>query len=280
MRPAPRHITLDQTEARLWPGTNGPTLVMLHGIGSDMSSFDPLVELLPEDWTLIAWNAPGYGASVPLAKDHPGAVDYAQRLRDLLDQLDGGPVLLLGHSLGTLIATEFAARWPARLGALILLACAQGYGSALGQLPAKAQARLDDLDRLGAAEFARLRAPNLFYHPEAYPAACQSAIAAMSRINPRGYAQAVHMLACGDQAARARDVALPSLVMVGAKDSITPPQQSQSVHRALARAARDLPHHWEKVENAGHALHQQSPGLVASAIERCFAPAAASEAAG
>lgn len=268
MRPEPQHITHDGTQARLWPGTGCPVLLMLHGIGSDMTSFDPLVEHLPEAWTLIAWNAPGYGQSKPVVEDHPKARAYADRLNGFMAELNLGPVVLLGHSLGTLIATEFAALWPERTRALILLACAQGYGAEPGVLPAKAQARLDDLDRLGAAEFARTRAPNLFYHPEAYPAACKSAIAAMSRITRRGYGQAVHMLACGDQAGRAAQVSCPTLVMVGAKDRITPPIQSETVHKALTQAAPDLPHHREQVENAGHALHQQAPGLVAASIAK------------
>ena len=56
------------------PGS-GPALVLLHGIGSHAESFAGLVPLLPADWRVIAWNAPGYGGSEPFAEEWPVAAD-------------------------------------------------------------------------------------------------------------------------------------------------------------------------------------------------------------
>ena len=136
-----KDILVEGTELRLSQGGGGPVLVMLHGIGSDMSSFDGLTAHLPEDWTLIAWNAPGYRASRTLAKDWPTAGDYAGRLAAIADALDLPPFLLAGHSLGTLMAVAFARLHPDRVAGLILLACAQGHGAVPGRLGEKAKAR-------------------------------------------------------------------------------------------------------------------------------------------
>lgn len=263
-----KDMVVGGTELRLSEGRGGPVMVMLHGIGSDMSSFDGLTAHLPEDWTLIAWNAPGYRASRTLDKDWPTAGDYAGRLAAIADALDLPPFLLAGHSLGTLMAVAFARLHPDRVAGLILLACAQGHGAVPGRLGEKAQARLDDLEKLGAAEFARTRAPRLLANPDAMPAVRDKAIAAMSAIHPVGYGQAVRMLATGDQKGDAESVRVPSLVMVGEKDAVTAPEQSRGVHDALARAAPDLPHVFRSVPDAGHILHQEFPEAVGAEIVR------------
>lgn len=85
----------------------GPVLVCLHGIGSNGGSFAPLLERLPRDWRVIAWHAPGYLGSAPLAQDWPVAADYAAALKAFLDRLGLERVWLLGHSLGCLTAASF-----------------------------------------------------------------------------------------------------------------------------------------------------------------------------
>jgi pimeloyl-ACP methyl ester carboxylesterase len=42
-------------------------IVLLHGIGSNAGSFEPLMACLDQNRTVVAWNCPGYGRSTPLA---------------------------------------------------------------------------------------------------------------------------------------------------------------------------------------------------------------------
>src|SRR6202011_101278 len=56
-------------------GGDGTPIVLLHGIGSNAQSFAPLMQAL--DRPALAWDAPGYGASEPLAAQWPDASDYA-----------------------------------------------------------------------------------------------------------------------------------------------------------------------------------------------------------
>lgn len=239
----------------------GPVLVGLHGIGSAADSFDTLAGHLPADWRLIAWDMPGYGGSDPLP-GQPLADDYAAALGRLLDRVaPDGRVHLLGHSLGTLIATAFAAAHPDRVGSLALLSCAQGYGAGPdAPLPPKARARLDDLARLGPAAFAAARAAGLVHDPDRNPALVARIAGAMARVRQPGYGQAVRMLACGDLAASAARLAVPTAILVGAEDRVTPPEQAIRVHAALPGACdRGL----AVVPEAGHALYQQAPKAVA-----------------
>jgi len=258
--------TVAGIECRHRPASGGPDVAMLHGIGSNLGSFDRLSALLPESWGLLAWNAPGYGASTPLDDPSPRAVDYAERLNALLDALGIGPAVLVGHSLGTLMSVAFAGRWPERVSGIALFACAQGHGAAKGQLGEKAQARLDDLAKLGAEQFARTRAPRLVYEPADKPEVTRAAIESMAAVNPGGYSQAVHMLASGDLAGSAVKARRPSLVVVGAEDIITPPAQSRAVHAALSAASPDLIHDFAEIPGCGHLVHQEDPGAVAALL--------------
>ena len=258
---------IDGLKAGIRDGDPRKCLVMLHGIGSDNTSFDLLAEHLPGDAKLIAWNAPGYGGSQPLTDKYPLARDYAQSLFRLVDGLGLQQFTLVGHSLGTLIAVEFTALFPRRATRLVLLASAQGYGHQPGTpLPHKAAARLADLASLGPLAFARARAPNLLHYPERQPEILGAAIKTMAAIPPESYAQAVHMLSCGALSTRAAQVPVASLVLVGHQDRITPPEQSRKVHDALQSAGPDLPHLYGEVEQAGHLLHQEQPATVAARL--------------
>ena len=132
-------------------GSGGLPVVMLHGIGSNAQSFVPLMLVLDGSHPTLAWNAPGYGESQPLAVDWPDAGDYATALDRLLAHLDVSRCILVGHSLGTLIAARFALVSPSRVAALVLISPALGYGTGKGAaLPPAVADRLAELDRLGA----------------------------------------------------------------------------------------------------------------------------------
>jgi len=250
----------------------GPVVVLLHGIGSHAGSFTPLLAHLPPHWRIIAWNAPGYGASVPLSRDWPAAADYAAALDALLRALAVPRCVVLGHSLGALVAAAFAASHRPRVARLVLASPALGHGVPRGgALSPAAERRIADLQRLGPAAFAAARAPGLVHRPEARPDLVAKVRAAMARVSLPGYAQAARMLASGrllDDAAR---LAVPTDVIVGAEDRITPPEGARRAHAALPPAMRRA---LVELPGAGHAVYQQDPAGVARALRASVAPAA------
>lgn len=251
---------------------SGETLVLLHGIGSNAGSFTPLLPHLPETSRVIAWNAPGYGGSDPLAQDWPQAQDYALALRGLLDRLQISTCALLGHSLGALIAAAFAADNADRVTRLTLAAPAIGHGVAPGEvLSAAAQTRIDDLDRLGASAFAAVRAPRLVHRPEDNPETLALVQAAMGQVAMPGYGQAARMLASGRLLDDAERLWVLTDVIVGAEDRVTPPEGARRVHRMLHAKARGR---YTELPGLGHALYQQDPARFAGALDLTAATAA------
>lgn len=237
----------------------GPALLCLHGIGSRGSSFDALLPHLPADWDVIAWDAPGYGTSDPLARDWPVAADYAGAALRLMDALGLDRVMVLGHSLGTLMGAALAVQAPGRVSRLFLTSCAAGHGArAGGPLSPAAASRLSALDRDGAAAFSAARAPRLLADPDG-PARA-GVIADMAAIRMPGYGQAVRMLASGLLTADLAQVRQPTTLIWGDGDIVTPRDQTDRAAAALGGAPVIT------IENAGHALHAEAPRAVAEAI--------------
>jgi len=246
------------------PG-QGPAIVLLHGIGSNAASFTPLLAQLTADARVIAWNAPGYSGSAPLPQDWPVAQDYAAVLEGLVDALGLRSFSLLGHSLGALVAAAYAATHADRVSRLWLVSPALGHGVPQGgALSIAARTRIEDLSRLGAEAFAEARAANLVHAPEKHPETLALVRGAMARVTLPGYAQAARMLASGRLLDDAERLAVPTDVIVGAEDRVTPPEGARRVHDALRSNVRG---HLIELPGAGHAIYQQSPRHLAEALQ-------------
>jgi pimeloyl-ACP methyl ester carboxylesterase len=207
----------------------GPALVMLHGIGSSSAGWLFQLESI-ERFRVIAWDAPGYGRSQPLAESEPRAADYARSLARFLDSLELRDALLVANSLGGLIAGAFARAHPERVRSLFLISPAGGHRGD----KAKLAERLRQLDELGPEGLAEKRSPTLV-------AARSPAIAlelvrwSQRRIHPSGYRQAAHCLAYGALGDDARHFAKPVRVVCGTEDTITPEASCKAIARAFQK---------------------------------------------
>jgi pimeloyl-ACP methyl ester carboxylesterase len=215
---------------------SAPALVLLHGIGSASASW---VEQLAaaRDGRLplrvLAWDAPGYGASTALTASAPTAADYALRMWAWLDALQVGRIALAGHSLGALMAAAATHQQPARVLSLTLLSPAQGYGRADAALrDSKLNDRLKALETLGPQGMAERRGAAML-SPAATPQQVAFIQGVMAQINPAGYTQAARMLSRGDIAADLQGLACPVTIASGSADTITPPDGCAALASAV-----------------------------------------------
>jgi pimeloyl-ACP methyl ester carboxylesterase len=89
---------------------NGPCVVWIHGLGESSVSFEPVVELLP-GYTHVLVDLPGYGRS-PWPDEAVGLGEVAARIARWL--ANEQPAVLIGHSMGGVLATFAAALAPVR----------------------------------------------------------------------------------------------------------------------------------------------------------------------
>ena len=237
----------------------GPLLLLLHGIGSNSRSFRRQVAELSDTYTTAAWDAPGYGRSDDPAEPF-GMQDLADDAAALLDHLGAERAHVLGHSLGGVVAQLVYHRAPGRVASLILADTNPGSGS----LPepersARVRARLQALETLTPRQIAEARAPGLV-SPDAPPELVAELIDIMAEIRPVGYRAAAIAMGTSDLRPLVPAIRVPTLVVCGERDRVTPPATAEWLARTIPDARLVL------IPGAGHASQQERPELFNAAV--------------
>lgn len=108
-------------------GTGKPVLILLHGIGSNLFSWEKIIPVLSEQFTIIAYDWVGFGLTTrpkpgTWTTDNPyGTSGQVNTLIGLMDALAVEKAVLVGHSFGGSIAGETALLHPDRVTGLILV---------------------------------------------------------------------------------------------------------------------------------------------------------------
>lgn len=116
-----RDVVAGDLSTFLLEAGEGPTVVLLHGLGATNASMLPTFRDLAVDHHVVAPDLPGFGESdKPLRSLH--AAFYAGWLLDLLDVLGIERATFIGNSMGGRVAVEMGLRHPERVDRLVLLA--------------------------------------------------------------------------------------------------------------------------------------------------------------
>jgi pimeloyl-ACP methyl ester carboxylesterase len=99
---------------------NGPPLLLLHGVTRRWQSFVPILPALAPRWEIAALDFRGHGHSDRDPEGRYFVPDYVDDAAAFVESLGGEPVVIYGHSLGSMVAAGVAARLPDRVRALIL----------------------------------------------------------------------------------------------------------------------------------------------------------------
>lgn len=137
------------------------TFVLIHGIGMGRKVFGDLVSHLVPHGLVVAIDQPGYG-SAPEPERTPTMQRTADLVAAYLRHLARGPVVLVGHSMGTQVATEVAVRHPESVAQLVLVAPTvdADHRHALTQLARLGRDLIGESAKvllLGAREYVRAR---------------------------------------------------------------------------------------------------------------------------
>lgn len=204
---------------------SGTPLTLLHGISSGAASWHKQMAL--PGYRVLAWDMPGYGESPMLATARADAGAYADALARMLDRAGVQKTVLLGHSLGALVAAAFAARYPQRVRYLVLADVAQGYDQAEAAQREKIWQGRQQM-ALGGEAMAEGRAAKLL-RAGAREADVATVAAGMRRLRSEGYLAAAWMLAHDDIHRWLAGYRGRFAVWCGEQDAITQPELVQGV---------------------------------------------------
>lgn len=232
---------------------SGPVVLMLHDADGDHLTFAPQVETLASaGYRAVAWDMPGYGHSAPVEPYTFKAL--AASCATLIDALQCGPVVLIGHGMGAMVALETALRQPRLVRRLVL--CAGGPvldAQAEQDWVAPRQAALAGLNQPGASmeQLAQALVPR-FIGPGAMPEGVQLAVHALGRVYPGAYRRALQALPTFDRGAdRLVRLGVPTLLVGGGADRCTPPDALEALAQLLPDGEHvSFPHvgHWPQLE--------------------------------
>jgi pyruvate dehydrogenase E2 component (dihydrolipoamide acetyltransferase) len=247
-------------------GQDGDVVLFVHGYGGDHNSWLFLQAPLSEKYRVYALDLPGHGTSSKDVGD--GSVGLlADAVIGVLDAIGADRAHLAGHSLGATVALTAAARNPARIASLTLIAPA-GFGREInaGYLRGFADAETRrELKPVVSQLFAdeslvtRQVVDDLLAYKrlDGVDTALHTLLAAL--LSPDGETQGVDAAA----AVAAIGGAVPVTVVWGTGDRIIPSGQAE----AVAGAAIHL------LDDAGHMPHMERPAEVQAAIEEAIAGA-------
>ena len=249
-------------------GAGGPPLVCLHGWGLNLRVFDALARGLNGERQVIAIDLPGHGAS----PWDPLRSSFEAQSQWLLEALPERCVLL-GWSLGGQLALELARRAPERIQRLVLLAttprfaCAPDWpqgmaGPALERFAAHLRADWQGTVR----DFLALQVRGS-RDAAAALAMLEQALGEHGQAQPAALAAGLEILRSVDLRLSLPALDVPSLVITGQHDRITPPAAGLYLAGAL-RGARHV-----ELARAGHAPHL-SPQVEVARLVREFLAAA------
>ena len=236
-------------------GGGGRTpIIFLHGVGSDKGVWAPQIEHFSRHRRAVALSYPGYGGSAIV----PDATrdDYAAAVLGMMDALAIDRAHICGLSLGGVVAIALHAAAPRRCASLILADTFALHpdGQAIFDRSMAASRTI------GMRALAEARAGALL-GKAAGPAFHRAVIETMSRIDPAAYGLGARAVWLADQRDRAVTIDVPTLVLVGDEDNITPPALSSELAGLIPGSRMQL------IEAAGHLANLEQPLAFNTAID-------------
>jgi 3-oxoadipate enol-lactonase len=237
-------------------------VLLLHGIGGGAAIWGegpgstPAV-LAAAGWPAQALDFPGYGGRDGV----PTMAAMADAVLTALDALDAERGVLVGHSMGGMVAQEVAARAPGRVQALVLLCTSAAFGPPGGDWQARFVAeRLAPLEAgLGMAGMAVRLVPGLV-GPVADAAAVARAQAVMARVPEASYRVALQAIAHFDRRADLARLHVPTLLLAGEHDRTAPPAVMQRMAERIESSR------FAVLAGAGHIANVEAPEAFHAAL--------------
>lgn len=254
--------------AHIVRGRGAETVLMLHGVGGSKECWQPQIEACAARYRAVAWDMPGYGDTPALAET--GFSALAAAALALVDDLGADQVHLVGHSMGGMVALEFAATYPDRLASLVLSGTSPAFGSPEGDWQKKFVA--DRLAPIDAGKTMADLAPSLvagLVGDDPDPDGVDLAVAAMARVPNDTYRVMMRTLVTFDRRDALAGITAPTLVLAGEKDTNAKPAMMATMAERIPGAR------FETLAGAGHLANLERPAaftrVLLEFLERCGA---------
>lgn len=231
----------------------GPPFIILHGMGNNSQSWKKQLKGLSKEYTVIAWDAPGYGKSSDPKEELKEFRQFADILKGFIEKLNYQSVTLLGHSMGSAIALDFSSRFPEMVDALIISDATRGSAALSNEEnERKLKSRLTNIETMEPKKLAELRVKDLL-SPNPDPEIKKEAEIIYSQVRSMGFRSVAYSLYHLNQMDILSGIMVPVLVICGELDKVTPVSESQIFHESINNSTFVI------IPGAGHLCYQEEP---------------------
>jgi len=252
-------ILIDGATAEYRQAGNGPDLLLLHSLLTEMSVFERVLPRLARTHRVTCLNLPGFGASDPVVLNSVG--EYADHVARVMDAMSlPATADVFGNGFGAFVALELAIRHGDRMGRLMVADTAPAFPEA-AKAPFRGMAEAVRATGIGAildTAIGRMFPPSF---QAANPDVVAARKAALAAADAPCFARACLALAALDLRPRLPGIRNPTLVMCGALDLTTPTALSREVANAIPGAV------YRDIEGSGHCPMLEQPEALVAMIE-------------
>lgn len=237
---------------------DGVPVVFLHGVTDSWRSFERLLPLLPPHVRAFALSARGHGDSSRPDKGYLIA-DMSNDLRAFMDAMGLDKAVVVGHSMGSMVAQRFAADHPDRLAGLVLMGAFATLFRDPGVTDFYRSAVAPLTDPIGS-DFAREWQRSTLARPMA-DEHFEAVVAETLKVPARVWREAFEgFLDTADFSDALKTVAAPALILWGDRDAYTPREQQERLRAAIPGARLVV------IKGGGHGFHWEDPARVAKEL--------------
>ncbi len=240
----------------------GEPLVLVHGVGMQHGVWAPQVDVLARTHRVVAYDMLGHGGS-PLPPADAALEDYAAQLERLLDHLGIPGANIAGHSMGALVAIEFALRHPSRT---LRLAALNAVFRRTPEQRAAVQSRAATLNQAGVQATIGGTIARWFGDPVPTPLQSMAANVAgyLRDVQPEGYARTYKLFASSDEAhaGRLHRLSMPTLFLTGEYDANSAPEMSRAMGTEAPHAVVEV------IPGERHMMNVVAPEAVNQSLQR------------
>jgi pimeloyl-ACP methyl ester carboxylesterase len=241
-------------------GAHGPLVVLLHGIGGGRLGWPSAGQALADAGCVaLAVDQPGYGLSPPL---EPFTLEgVAERVRALIAWCGAKAAVIVGHSMGGMVAQELAAAAPQCVRALVLASTSPAFGPPGGGWQQQfLRSRFAPLDAgRGMAGLADELVPSMV-SSAAGARGIDAARALMAGVPEATYRAALSALVRFDRRDALPRIAAPTLVVTGDEDRTASPELARKMALRIAGAKLAV------LPNTGHLAMLENPAAFEAAL--------------
>lgn len=229
---------------------DGPAVILLHGYPFNRSLWTELAESLLDRYRVVIPDLRGFGETAPDpdSSESPATMKrMAEDVAKLMDHLEIDEAVIGGLSMGGYVALAFCKQYPARVRALVLADTRAQADTEEGKQTRAQQAEkalAEGMAGIADAMLPKLLTPDTV---SKRPEVVKRIRDMMLKTKPEGAAAALRGMAQrDDQTEFISSIDVPTLIVVGREDAITPLADSEAMHAKITGSRLVV------IENAGH----------------------------